>query len=222
MLRRRFPSSLVTASFAASLAVVSACGPSAPANAPATSTTTTPTITPATVPTTAPADDADAGTPTSTAPDTAPAKGPTASATLEAKSQTKITGTARFVESGGQVEMTVTVKGAAPGDHGIHLHEKPDCSAADGASAGGHWNPDSAPHGGPTAASHHAGDFGNITVGADGTGTLTLTLPGLTVAAGSHSVVGHSVVVHANVDDLKTQPAGNAGARGACGVITAN
>ena len=147
--------------------------------------------------------------------------GATATATLEPRSTSKITGTAKFVESDSAVVVTIKVSGAAPGDHGVHLHETGDCSAADAKSAGGHWDPDHAQHGAPSATSHHAGDFGNVTVGADGTGTLTLTVPGLTVAPGSHSVVGRSVIVHANVDDFKTQPSGNAGARGACGVVAA-
>jgi Cu-Zn family superoxide dismutase len=220
----------LVAAILASVAATAAasCAQTAPTNTPVGSTTTAttataaPTTTPATTDTSSTSSDGDAGTAAATPEAAAPA-GPTASATLDSKSGTTITGTAQFVESNGGVVVTVNVKGAAPGDHGVHLHETPDCSSADAKSAGGHWNPDNMQHGGPTSPSHHAGDFGNITVGADGTGTLTLTMPGLTVAPGTHSVVGHAIVVHANADDLKSQTPtpGNAGARGACGVIAA-
>lgn len=154
--------------------------------------------------------------PSATSP-TAPA---TANAALEAKSGSQMTGTAKFVENAGQVTVTVEVKGGTPGEHGVHLHEKPDCSAPDAKSAGGHFNPENAQHGAPGAGMHHAGDLGNFTVKDDGTGTLTLTTKDLTVAAGPHSVVGRSIVIHEKADDLSSQPSGNSGARVACGVIS--
>lgn len=155
-----------------------------------------------------------------TAPTPPPAQtAPTATATLESRSGSTATGTATFVDVGGTVEATIEVAGATPGKHGLHLHETGDCSAPDATSAGAHWNPDQAAHGGPDAPPHHAGDLGNIEVGADGKGKLTIKLPGLTLAAGDRSVIGRAVVLHASEDDLKSQPAGNAGARIACGVI---
>ena len=141
---------------------------------------------------------------------------------IESRSGSKVTGDVLFVQGAdGKVAVTVHVAGAAPGDHGVHLHEKGDCSAPDAASAGGHFNPAGQAHGAPTSAHHHAGDFGNIHVGADGTGTLTLTSSDLSVAPGPNSVVGHGLIVHEKADDMMTQPTGNAGGRQGCAVISA-
>lgn len=142
-------------------------------------------------------------------------------AVLEARSQSTVSGTARFKEKKDVVEVEIVVKGAKPGLHGVHLHETGDCSAPDAKSAGGHFNPEKMAHGSPETMPHHAGDLGNIEVNAKGIGKLKLTLQGLTVAEGDHSVLGRAVVVHADPDDLKSQPAGNSGARIACGVIKA-
>lgn len=152
----------------------------------------------------------------------AAAGAPGAAATLEPRSGSNVAGTATFTDAGnGQVAVTVKVANAAPGKHGVHLHLTGDCSAADAASAGGHFNPENMQHGGPDGATHHAGDLGNMDVGADGTGTLSVTTKDLTLADGPHSVIGHAVVVHEKADDLVSQPAGNSGARQACGVIAA-
>src|SRR5205823_4877469 len=118
-----------------------------------------------------------------------------------------------------KVAVVVHVTGAAPGDHGVHLHEKGDCSAPDASSAGGHFNPTNEAHGGPMAEHHHGGDLGNLKVGADGTGTLTITVGGITVDNGPAGVVGRSLEVHEKADDLTTQPSGNSGARQGCAVI---
>ena len=144
---------------------------------------------------------------------------PAATATLAARSGSQVTGTASFVETAGGVEVTIVVQGATPGAHGLHLHETGDCTSGDAKSAGAHFNPDATEHGAPAAMPHHGGDMGNITVADDGTGTLTITLPGLTVAPGPHSVVGRALILHANEDDLVSQPAGDAGDRIACGVV---
>jgi Cu-Zn family superoxide dismutase len=149
------------------------------------------------------------------------AKALEATAKLESRSGSTVTGEAEFTEKNGGVEVSIQIKGAKPGTHGVHLHDKGDCSAPDASSAAGHFNPDSKNHGAPNVDPHHAGDFGNITVGANGTGKLKITVKGLTVAPGPHSVVGHAVVIHADTDDMKSQPAGNAGARVACGVVQA-
>jgi Cu-Zn family superoxide dismutase len=142
-------------------------------------------------------------------------------ARLESKSSSTVTGQATFTEKNGGVEISIEIKGAKPGMHGVHLHDKGDCSAPDASSAGGHFNPDNKAHGSPSVNPHHAGDFGNFNVGADGTGKLKLTAKGLTVAPGPNSVVGHALVIHADADDMKTQPSGNSGARVACGVVQA-
>ena len=148
-----------------------------------------------------------------------PAAGPHVSAAIEGRSGSALTGTATFTQVGGAVHIVVDVNNAPEGVHAVHLHEKGDCSAPDGSSAGGHFNPTHMPHGSPDAPNHHAGDFGNMTVGADGHGHLELDSAVLTVAPGEMSVVGRAIVVHANVDDFKTQPTGNAGGRIGCGVV---
>ena len=143
-----------------------------------------------------------------------------ASARLESRSGSTVTGTATSTElPGGGVKAVVHVEKAPPGTHGLHIHEKGDCSDPEAKSAGGHFNPTSMPHAGPMDAQHHAGDLGNIEIKADGTGDLEITCPMLTVKAGPNSVVGKAVIFHEKADDLKTQPTGNAGGRLACGVI---
>src|SRR5690606_7974594 len=94
-------------------------------------------------------------------------------------------------------------------------------AGAAGGAAGGHWNPGGTGHGLPGSAAHHPGDMGNITIAADGTGTLSLTATGFTVnpAGGALSAVGKAVIFHQGTDDGVTQPTGNAGGRAGCGVI---
>jgi Cu-Zn family superoxide dismutase len=144
-----------------------------------------------------------------------------ATAMLEAKSGSSATGEATFsqVESG--LRISIRIKGATEGEHGLHIHEKGDCSAADASSAGGHLNPLGHDHGGLSQFPRHAGDLGNITVGKDGNGQLEILVKGLTVVPGEGSVAGKAVVLHEKPDDLRTQPSGNSGARISCGVIAA-
>ena len=144
-----------------------------------------------------------------------------AAAVLEPKSGSTVSGKAYFEEKNGGVEVVIEIKGAKPGPHGLHLHETPDCAAANASSAGGHFNPDGTAHGAPDTDPHHAGDLGNITVAANGISKLKILLKGVTVTPGSHSVVGRALIVHAGPDDLKSQPSGNSGARVACGVVKA-
>lgn len=143
----------------------------------------------------------------------------TAKATLEAKSGSAVSGWATFTEQDGGVKVVVHVEKASPGTHGLHIHEKGDCSDPEGKSAGGHFNPGAMDHAGPMDEKHHAGDLGNIEVKADGTGDLTIASKMLTVKEGPNSVVGRAVIFHEKADDMKTQPTGNAGGRQACGVI---
>ncbi len=144
----------------------------------------------------------------------------TASANLESRSGSTVTGTATFTEEDGKVTVKLDVSGATPGKHGAHIHENGDCSAPDATSAGGHWNPSGVNHGAPEASPHHAGDLGNLTVGEDGKGTLTLSSAEWQLDTGAaNDVLGKAVVIHADEDDLTTQPAGNSGGRVACGVI---
>lgn len=144
-----------------------------------------------------------------------------AEAILAPASKSKVKGTTTFVEVDGGVEITATVENLKPGEHGWHVHAKGDCSAPDATSAGDHFNPENTKHGGPDAAEHHAGDFGNLNAGKDGKATKTITMKGVTLGDGPTSLVGKSVIVHEKKDDLKSQPSGNAGARIACGVIQA-
>jgi Cu-Zn family superoxide dismutase len=107
-----------------------------------------------------------------------------------------------------------------PGPHAVHIHETGDCSAEDGSSAGGHWNPTGEEHGKWGEHPFHLGDIGNIEVGEDGTGSITLSTDLWSIGDSSdHDVVGKSIVVHAGADDFKSQPSGAAGERIGCGVI---
>jgi len=143
-------------------------------------------------------------------------------AQIEGRSGSAMVGTARFTAAEGGVTVHLVVAGAPPGEHGVHVHEKGDCSDPKAASAGGHFNPAGAPHhGGPTGADRHGGDLGNITVDASGNGSFDETVPGLSIAGESTGIVGRAVVVHEKIDDLHSDPSGNSGARIGCGVITA-
>jgi Cu-Zn family superoxide dismutase len=129
-------------------------------------------------------------------------------------------GTVHFQDQGdGSVEVVVDLTGVPPGEHGFHVHDKGDCGN-NGQNAGGHFNPSNMVHGAPDAQSHHAGDFGNVTAGANGEVHTRFETHSVTVKEGAMSVVGHAVVLHGNPDDLVSQPAGNAGPRIACGVTT--
>ena len=129
-----------------------------------------------------------------------------------------VRGTVDFYEQGHGVRVVAHITGLTPGQHGFHIHEKGDCSAPDATSAGGHFNPTGAKHGGPDDAQRHAGDFGNITADASGTAHYERVDMHITFD-GPNSILGRGVIVHAIADDLTGQPAGNAGARVACGVI---
>ena len=138
---------------------------------------------------------------------------------MEAKTGSKLSGKAVLTETEGGVHVVLTLEGVEPGEHGAHVHEKGDCSAADGASAGGHFNPQSKDHGLPGADKRHLGDLGNITIGKDGKGTLDITAPGANLkATDAASFVGRAIIVHAKKDD-GGQPTGNAGGRIGCAVI---
>jgi superoxide dismutase, Cu-Zn family len=144
---------------------------------------------------------------------------PIAGGALEPRSGSAVTGAVEVMPMGDGVHVTVRVANATPGKHGLHFHEKGDCSAPDASSAGGHWNPDGVTHGAPDKDPHHAGDLGNIEIGSDGTGTASAHLKGYTATAGDRSVIGKALILHEKEDDLTTQPTGNAGGRIACAVI---
>jgi len=140
---------------------------------------------------------------------------------LEPKSGSTVSGTATFTEKNGTVTFTTKISGLKPGVHGIHIHEKADCSAADVASAGGHWNPTHTKHGKWTDAEHHKGDIGNITADENGNATMTLKTTEWCIGCGDETkdILGKGLIVHANPDDFTTQPTGNAGGRIACSAI---
>ncbi|MBI4465041.1 MAG: superoxide dismutase family protein [Acidobacteria bacterium] len=144
-----------------------------------------------------------------------------ASVTLQPTEGNTAAGTLSLMTMGEGVHFTGTVTGLPPGMHGFHIHETGDCSAPDGSSAGGHFNPGGTQHGAPDAPEHHAGDLGNIEADASGNAEVNIPSSGLTLGPGENSVMGKAVIVHAAADDF-AQPAGNAGARLACGVIQAD
>lgn len=134
---------------------------------------------------------------------------------------TTTTGTAVFVQKGHGVEVTAHVAGLTPGTHGFHIHEKGDCSAPDATSAGGHFNPTGKPHGNPMQGEHHLGDLPMLQADTSGNARVNATIRGASLRGGATNLIGRAVVVHAAADDYRSQPAGDSGARVACGVITA-
>lgn len=129
-----------------------------------------------------------------------------------------IKGKVTFTQKDGGVEIVAEISGLKPGEHGFHVHEFGDCSMADGKCAGGHFNPTGAPHGGPDSDKRHAGDFGNLKADEDGKATYK-RVDKMVSLHGPNSIIGRSVIIHAKADDFKTQPAGDAGDRIACGTI---
>jgi Cu-Zn family superoxide dismutase len=157
-----------------------------------------------------------------TACQTTPTEGPRATAQLQPTKGNKTFGEATFEQVGDKVRVVVFVQGLKPGqDHGLHIHEAGDCSSGDGMSAKGHFNPHGKPHGHPTSAERHAGDLPALKANKEGRANIQVDLDIITVTAGPASVIGRGLIVHADPDDYKTQPTGNAGARVACGVIRA-
>lgn len=142
---------------------------------------------------------------------------------LIAKSGSNVNGNVVFSEENGSVSMTAVMGGLEPGTHAIHLHETADCSADDGTSSGGHWNPTSEPHGKwGDAAGYHKGDIGNLEADEKGNATITFSTDQWCIGCGdpAKDILGKAVIVHKGQDDFKTQPTGDAGARVSCaGVI---
>lgn len=120
-----------------------------------------------------------------------------------------------ITSQGNVAAVTGVVQGLSPGEHGMHIHEWGDCRAADGSSAGAHFNPKGTKHGGVHGGERHAGDLGNITADANGLAKVQVEAVPLQV----ENIIGRSIIVHATADDLKTDPSGNSGGRIACGVI---
>ncbi len=140
---------------------------------------------------------------------------PSARAVLEARSGSSVAGEVVFTGQPGGLRVTVAASGLSPGEHGFHIHEIGDCSAPDATSAKGHYNPAGKAHGHHASNDRHGGDLPNLTADARGEARFAADLPGLTL----DEIYGRSVVIHADPDDYKSQPAGNSGKRVACGVI---
>ena len=129
-----------------------------------------------------------------------------------------VTGIVTFYQFADGVKIVADVSGLQPGQHGFHIHEWGDCSAADGSSAGGHFNPSHEQHGALDASHHHAGDLSNIVADANGKAHYEGVSKDIQLN-GADSIIGRSVIVHTSADDLHTQPTGNSGSRVVCGVI---
>lgn len=134
----------------------------------------------------------------------------------------KKVGMAKITKLKTGVTVHLEVEGLSPGDHAVHFHEKGVCTGPDFKSAGGHFNPTHKEHGFDSPAGHHLGDMRNFTVGADGKAVVDVKDESVNLGKGVSSlyqVGGTALVIHAKPDDYKSQPAGNAGDRVACGEI---
>jgi len=139
-------------------------------------------------------------------------------AVLHPTEGSQVHGTVTFSKEPDGVKVVADLEGLTPGLHGFHIHEYGDCSAPNGGSAGGHFNPDNIQHGGPMDSVRHVGDMGNLEADAEGKAHYEWA-DSMLAFSGPHSIIGRGLIVHADPDDLKSQPTGNAGARVACGVI---
>jgi superoxide dismutase, Cu-Zn family len=145
-----------------------------------------------------------------------------ATAALQPTKGNKAFGEATFEQAGEKVRVIVFAQGLKPNaEHGFHIHEAGDCSSGDGMSAKGHFNPHAKPHGNPASAERHAGDLPSLKADKSGRAKVDVMLDAISIGAGAGNIVGRGLIIHADPDDYKTQPTGNAGARLACGVIKA-
>ena len=138
--------------------------------------------------------------------------------------QGQTSGKATLMQAKDGIHVEVNAVGLPAGVHAVHVHMTGTCTGPDFTSAGGHWNPAKKQHGHDNPAGAHMGDMPNMTVMADGTGTLKTVIPGATLSGGSDALLdadGAAIVIHAAADDYRTDPTGNAGSRLACGIIKA-
>ena len=141
---------------------------------------------------------------------------------LHATRNSTTSGELRITPVAGGIHLHGQVQGLKPGAlHGFHVHEKGDCSAPDALSAGGHFNPQGHPHGTHGHGAHHAGDLVSLQADSTGVARVSMTVKGLSLDSSGHNIRGTALVVHRDPDDGRSQPAGNAGPRIACGVIPA-
>jgi superoxide dismutase, Cu-Zn family len=131
-------------------------------------------------------------------------------------------GTAVLTPSAAGVKIAVNARQLAPGTHAFHIHAVGKCEGPDFKSAGGHFNPDGKQHGKDNPNGPHAGDMLNFEAAPDGTAKFSIVNASVSLEQGTNSLFhegGTSLVIHEKADDYKTDPAGNAGNRIACGVI---
>ncbi len=134
----------------------------------------------------------------------------------------KDVGSATIKSSGTGVKIELKLHSLTPGEHAVHFHQNAVCEGPDFKSAGGHFNPEGKHHGLENPEGHHAGDMNNFLVRVTGKGKATITNADVNLGSDSHSLFsngGTAIVIHAKPDDMKSDPAGNAGDRIACGVI---
>lgn len=149
------------------------------------------------------------------------ATAPLARAKLQTTQGYRTSGEVSFFVEDERIRVRGTVNGLTPNaEHGFHIHEFGDCSAADASSAGDHFSPHPMKHGHPGQGEHHLGDLFNLRADAAGTAQVDQVIEKARLGDGSSmDIVGRAVIVHVAPDDYETQPAGGSGARIACGVI---